>query len=293
MNSTFTQQDKSLSAGDLNIEAESPPSYVTFRKNMGSNKNSLSLKDFEEFQVKIVDIMDEKFAAMLALQESKMSTLLGEFGDVKKSVQFMSEKFDEFNKKLDNLDSRVLKIEGGQQQFDLKMVQLEDKIEIMEMQARQTNVEIGNVPEKKGENLVALLLNIGAIIKFPVNAHDILAVHRIPHADPKNAYPKNIIVKFSSRILRDNFLAANRAAKGLTTDQLEMGGTKRRIFINEHLTLKKKMLFREARIAAQKHRFKYVWPKNGNIFVRHSEGAPAFILHSVDDITKKITGTSE
>ncbi|CAG4998396.1 unnamed protein product [Parnassius apollo] len=97
---------------------------------------------------------------------------------------------------------------------------LESKIDMMEQQVRQSNIEIVNLPERRDENLIAVLQNIGSIIKHPINPADIVSVHRVPHMDKKNPHPKNVIVKFSTKIIRDNVIAAARVVKSVKSDQL-------------------------------------------------------------------------
>lgn len=166
------------------------------------------------------------------------------------------------------------------------MSALEDKIESLEQQARQHNLELCNVPERRSEDLLTLMANISSQIKFSLPQRDILAIHRVPHAHNENKTPKNIIVKLSSRILRDNLLSAFRLAKGVKTDQLGFTGTSSPIYMHEHLTLKKKQLFRQARDTAKKNNFKYVWVKHSTILVRENDSAAAIAIRSTQDISK-------
>ena len=163
---------------------------------------------------------------------------------------------------------------------------LELKIDSLEQQARQCNLELCNVPEKRNENLVALMEEISSKIKFSLNQNDIHTIHRVPHANRESKSPKNIIVKLSSRIIRDNLLSAFRLIKGLSTEQLGFTGTPRRIYMHEHLTLKKKELFRQCKEAATKNSFKFVWVKHATILVRENECESAIAIRSFGDVAK-------
>ncbi|KAL0829683.1 hypothetical protein ABMA28_003188 [Loxostege sticticalis] len=156
----------------------------------------------------------------------------------------------------------------------------------MEQQARQLNIEIANVPEHKGENLTSLLGKIGTFIKHPINSADILSVHRVPHMDSKNPHPKNIVVKLSSKILRDNIITAARATKVIISDKLMISGTPRTIYLSEHLTPNNKLLLRFCREAAKKHNYKFVWIKNGTVLVRQTDSSPIFAVRSEHDVNK-------
>lgn len=52
-------------------------------------------------------------------------------------------------------------------------------------------------------------------INYPNASSNIVSVHRVPHADRQNLRPKNIIVKFATRVIRDNVISAFRAKRGV------------------------------------------------------------------------------
>ncbi|GBP97319.1 hypothetical protein EVAR_101020_1 [Eumeta japonica] len=77
---------------------------------------------------------------------------------------------------------------------------LTEKIENLEQQAHQYNLENINILDKRNEGLIAIIRNLGSVIHYPIDQTDILAVHRVPHANPSNSHPKNIVVKLSTRV---------------------------------------------------------------------------------------------
>lgn len=275
MNETFdcAEEEKSIVGGD-NVMFS--PDYVTTR---------IRPHDFKAFEDKITKMLNDWFIK----QDSKMTKIMEDFADVKTSVEFMSAQYDALLNKftavqgeVKNLERRVFKLE----QSDEQMGDLKDKLEAMEQRARQCNVELGNLPERKSEKLQDVVLSIGTAIKHPISRSDIVAVHRVPHADSKNKLPRNVVIKFQSQLLRDDMLAAYRVAKGVHSDEINIPGDRKRLFLNEHLTLNNKILFREVREAAKIHSYKYVWIKHGAILVRKKEDAAAFCIRSREDISK-------
>lgn len=198
------------------------------------------------------------------------------------SVQFVSDEHTDLRKKVGSLGENI------RETVDLKPVvaELVSKIDNLEQNARNCNIEICNIPERRNENLLSLVKTIGSAIKCNIAQNDIISVHRVPHAHQQSNRPKNVILKLSSRILRDNVLSANRLCKGLVTEQLGISGTSLPIYMHEHLTLKNKQLFRECQDAAKKHSYKFLWVKHGTILVREKEGARAFAIRSPQDIAK-------
>lgn len=148
------------------------------------------------------------------------------------------------------------------------------------------NLEYLSNLERRGENLLSIVQAVGEVIKCPIQPFDFVAVHRVPHANQKNPRPKNVIVKFSSRITRDNFLSVYRMNRQLESSKLSITGTSQLIYLNEHLTLSNKILFRQSRDAAKKYGYKFVWVKHGSILVRKTETSPIFAIRSSNDVSK-------
>ncbi|XP_059048645.1 uncharacterized protein LOC131843886 [Achroia grisella] len=212
---------------------------------------------------------------------SKYNVLSDELSALKDSLEFQYKEYSDMKVCIEN--SKL----SSMADYADKLCNLQNKIDIMEQQSRQNNLEICFVPEKRGENLIILFESITTVIKYPIERKDILAIHRVPHArSDENNRPKNIIVKVSSRYLRDNILSAFRLSKGLKTDDLNIVGNSRKIYINEHLTLQNKKLFRDCREAAKLHGYKFVWIKNATILVRKSETSPIFAIRSQSEIGK-------
>ncbi|KAJ8706827.1 hypothetical protein PYW07_012905 [Mythimna separata] len=199
---------------------------------------------------------------------------------VKHSLQFHADEQIDLKKRVESM-SRLQK-----DQSVTSTTYLESKIEALEQQARQCNLEICNIPDKRGENLLQLLGSIGEAINFSIPQKDVISIHRVPHAHQQTNRPKNIVVKFSTRILRDNVLSAYRLAKSLKTEQVGIPGSSTNIYINEHLTLRNKILFRKCKEAAKLHQFNYVWIKNCTILVRKKDGDAAFAVRSEADIAR-------
>lgn len=203
----------------------------------------------------------------------------------------MSNGFDDLCKMNVDLQNRVKSLEIKSTNCEKncsKITELENKIDTMEQKARQCNAEINNLPERRGENVIALILNMGVAVKQPITQQDIVAAHRVPHASSNVSRPKNIVVQFTNKIIRDNFIAAVRIAKGVTSDQLNISGTPQRLYVNEHLTLKNKKLFREARVTAKENEFRYVWIKHGTVLARANDTSAVFAIKSCDDLQKII-----
>ncbi|KAL4710661.1 hypothetical protein ACJJTC_003297 [Scirpophaga incertulas] len=131
--------------------------------------------------------------------------------------------------------------------------------------------------------------NISNVISHPVSQQDIVSIHRVAQANPRNPRPKNVIVKFTTRTQRNNFLAAARKIKGFTSNQLGFTGPPQKIYFNEHLTLHNKILFRETRERAKEVGYKFVWVKHGIILTRADDNSAVLAIRSREDLSKMLS----
>ena len=105
------------------------------------------------------------------------------------------------------------------------------------------------------------------ICKVPLTEDDIQACHR---TSTKDTAP--IIVKFKHRPDRNQLMEARKKSKDITKVdlgfELKDANGKGKIFINESLTHRNKVLFRKAREKKVELNFEYVWTHNSKIFIR-------------------------
>ena len=267
------------------IDKESPPPYVTFRQGM-SCKNDADLRDeLKDFQANIKSMLE----TYIIKQDEKFSLLLSTFESVKSSIKYISDKYDSLEQKSKEFDYRISKIEekiSSPLAVQQRIASLEAKLETAEQKSRNCNIEISNLPEKRGENLMSILENVSNLITQPLSPRDVVAIHRVPLMNPKSTRPRNIVVKLSSQILRDNFIAAARLKKGITSEDLQLSGNPQKIYINEHLTLQNKKLFRQTKEIAKQNGHRFVWIKHGIILVRADVPEAAFTIRSEEDLSK-------
>ncbi|XP_047998156.1 uncharacterized protein LOC125235601 [Leguminivora glycinivorella] len=243
--------------------------------------NILTVKnDLESYQAAMKKDFDHLRGEQTQVKKD-LEDLTTEVRDLKRSNQFISDQHDQINKSVTEWSRKTTNCA----QHENSITSLELKIDGLEQQARQCNIEIQNVPEKKGENLINLVINLGEKIGCTIHRNDIVGVHRVRPATI-NSKPKHIVVKFGSRVLRDNVLTASRANRGLTSADLGISGTQHKLYINEHLTLRRKQLFRAAREAAKQANYKHKWVSNGTILVRASDTSHTIAIHTEKDIEK-------
>ncbi|XP_047033214.1 uncharacterized protein LOC124639790 [Helicoverpa zea] len=297
---THSEPDLSSAASVSGVNIGNILEHVTTRQNNKRFKcddDCVETDTFEDLKnllqswKKDQDAMLNKIVADVAELKKQNLSIQRSYSEIEKSIQFFNLSYEDMKTRLESLEVEQKK--SAERLNDLTsstsaqaVAKLEAKIETMEQQARSCNIEICNLPEKRNENLLAIMDSIGSAINLPVSHNDIISIHRVPHGQQHDRKPKNIIIKFRTRIIRDNLLSAYRQKKGLMSDQLGISGASVRVYCNEHLTLHNKAFFREAKRIAKEVGFKYVWVRNGTVLVRERDGLSSIAIRSGDDLKR-------
>lgn len=170
---------------------------------------------------------------------------------------------------------------------------LSSRLAQLDQQARSSNVEIQCVPENKQENVINTVVQLAKVIKCPISETQIHYCSRLAKLNNSSPRPRSILVKFCSPRLRDEFLAAtnkfnrhNREDK-LNTSHLGIGGNKKTpIYVAEHLTHENKCLHAAARSKAKELGYKFVWVRDGKIFMRKNEQSSHIYVKNIDLLNK-------
>ncbi|CAB3241478.1 unnamed protein product [Arctia plantaginis] len=135
-----------------------------------------------------------------------------------------------------------------------------------------------------------MILQMSKVVSYPVSESEIIACTRVQKKNPTSKQPKAVICKLSSKLKRDNLLGAillyNRGnpKNKLNTKLLGYGDKESPVYVSEHLTPANKSLHAATRIAAKEKNYKFIWVRNGKIFIRKEENAPAQIVTSMDTL---------
>ncbi|XP_046971286.1 uncharacterized protein LOC124538279 [Vanessa cardui] len=191
----------------------------------------------------------------------------------------------EFNKRVDTVEDRMtsledkyLKIneEGKNSQISETIALLKAEINDREQGTLLNDVQISGVPEQKGENVVHLTQAISRKLGMTLDPRDIVSAERVgfhhqlsPNEDRR---PRLVVVRLARRSLRDDLIKSARVRRGIDTSGI-IDGNPSRIYINEHLTRANRLLFYKAREEGKRHGWRYIWSRDGRIFMRRETDA--------------------
>ncbi|XP_045456483.1 uncharacterized protein LOC123666437 [Melitaea cinxia] len=239
-------------------------------------------------------VIQDMFAAFSKNQEGNFAQLRAvieglneQNAELKKSIERMSGKYDEFLIQIKNLEQ--------QKNEDKKTItHLEDRIDYLERKSRSTGLEIKNVPKLENETkerLCNVVKNLGKVLNLDVNSNSIKDIYR---TNPKkDKLHKPIIVEFNTVLLKDKILQniktfnkSKKKEEKLNTSHLQFNQPVNPIFVTETLTTRTQKLFYLARTFQKSHGFTYCWTSHGVIYLRKDENSPQIRINTEADINR-------
>lgn len=253
---------------NLDDDIEAGSSLQQIKEILSSQESSNNLK-FEKLFAFMMDIKDQN-------------------ADIQKSLDFLSFKYDD---KLENM----VKLEQKNKDYELKISELEMKVEQLERNSRASTIEIRNVPKQPPENKTSLRIivkQIGETIDQPVLDSDIQDIFRLR---TKKETSNHIVVNFTTTATKDgfikqcrNFNKANKDSKHNTSHLSGLSGPPQPIFIDESLTSLGRKLFFPARQFVRDNRYHSTWTSYGKVFIRKTQDSPAIRIDGEEDLKKHV-----
>lgn len=223
-----------------------------------------------------------QISSLPALAES-VKTIKEEISNLKStfdlSISTLTKKVEQFEEEVRSLKLTKQTISTLEQRVN----QLEEKFHDEDQRSRLNNVEIKGVPVTPSENLYTYIFKIGEIINYKIPKEQINYIVRVPTRGENNN--KNIIVSLHNRYIKEDFVAAARSSKPFTANNIGLNGDKR-IYINDHLTLRNKNLLNKTKTIAKEMGFLFTWVKGCKIFLRKNTTSPVITIKSEFDLKK-------
>lgn len=304
-NSTFDQM-KSLSTSEsnTNIEKESPPPYVTFRKRL--NQSTISdepnrLHSNNAFETTVIDILSDiqnQQKQQFKLLTKDIEEIKAQNIEIKKSqtelykiTQHLSSGFDDLKartesleRKLENHEKSLIKTSTDN---TIQVNDLENTVENLQRQLRAKSLEVRNIDYEKEENLPNLIKNLFTVVGQENNYTKIVDVYRLPSKDP---YKKSIVVEMPSESLKLELLKAvkiynvKNINEPLSTKTLNKQGSTKTIYVSNYLTPLAAKLFYQGRELKRKYNYKFCWIRHGKVYIKKNDISPAVLLKSEEQL---------
>uniref|UniRef100_A0A1Y1MTQ3 PHD-type domain-containing protein n=2 Tax=Photinus pyralis TaxID=7054 RepID=A0A1Y1MTQ3_PHOPY len=233
--------------------------------------------------------LDQIYLLMISIKNNQDS-----FG---KSLDSCHEKIDANSKLLQVQDvrieqclSKIEALENLNKNLVKENSELKARLNDIEQYSRKNCVEIKGAPEIRNENIVNVVAAVGQAVGFPIQKTMLDACHRLSKNPNKPNEPRGIIVKFISRINKEEFLMCKKVKRSIQVSDLgELFSNipnvnpSSSVYINESLTMSNRVLYAKARQYAKENSLKYVWVRNGQIAMRKTDSSKIFVIKSTED----------
>lgn len=220
----------------------------------------------------------ESVLDLMRKMNDKMDQMTDRFNGVETLLKSENEKL---RKQLENADKKYELVCG-------KVDEMAAQINRLKQENISRNVMIKGVPEIETD--VAHLKSMVSLIfgklryQFPLTYVDCFRIGR-----KKDDTCRPIVVILPNVGLKNLIIKDKRSTKiscaNFSNDGNLWGRSDQLIYIDEHLTRENHLLFMSAR-KLKTLGFKYVWTRNGRVFVRFNEGSKVISVDSIADVTK-------
>ncbi|XP_045455601.1 uncharacterized protein LOC123665333 [Melitaea cinxia] len=227
----------------------------------------------------VVDLRREVAESIAAMREFRE-----ELVQLRMSLSNLNERMSSVEERLDALEKRQ---DAGSAE---EVVALERKVEELKLELNErdqeallSDLDIGHLPEDKGVSATHEVTVLAARLGVALEARDVVFAERVgaaPAPGRAPGRPRRLVVRLARRGLRDELLRAARVRRGLAAD----GGA--RVFVNERLTRRNRVLFHRVREECGRLKWRYCWTKRGRIFARRMDGGPVYQFRSEDDLSR-------
>lgn len=241
--------------------------------------------DVSDAQIVLPSLSDIMF--QLKCMDRKLSALEA----LKAMVTSLVSENKELKTRIDKLESQLLN-------NTTKLHLLEAENDKPNQQQNASSITITGLPINHGD-IRGVIINTIKKLGVEINTDDIVSIQGKqksntdlePGSNNNRSKPvlKSLfIVKLKNVELKNNILAQTKKHKTLSCKDLDVSlpvnHPMQRIFVMHYLTSFQSKLYHEAKNIKLKYNYKFLWCKNGQIYLRNSEGSNAHRIQSFCDI---------
>jgi predicted RNase H-like nuclease (RuvC/YqgF family) len=224
------------------------------------------------------DIKSE-ITAMRKSQKCETKNVMEAIGQCTSKIEELAKKCEMYEEQIFSLITRFEKTETKLKECEKENREMKRKINELEQASLDTTVEIEGLPLEEavdGRPLVeSLMKHVGC-------SEEVLkSIERVIHRPWKQG--RLTTVKFTTNTMKIEFLKLKKRKGDVFPEQLGCQTSTRKIYVNEKLTSYNRHLLWLAK-TTKGLGYKFVWTRQGRIFVRKDEGSKIYTIRDAADI---------
>lgn len=204
-----------------------------------------------------------------------------------KQYDVMLEKQSKQEKLIKDLKVSIVKLTDLNKEKDEQIVFLNNKINELDQHQYSMDVEIHGVEVREDENVRDIVKNAADVLKLNNTLSNISDIYRIPTKRDTSVYSPPIVLTFKSRDAREQWLN-RKVTRTLKSGLILKDNSNKNIFVNERLSFFLKQLLWQTKQRAKDKDYKFVWVKNGKIFIRKNENHGIARIQNEDDLLQRV-----
>lgn len=234
-----------------------------------------------------------------------------EFGELKVLIknlhagqQILTERIDQLttqNQKILNENIQLKNLlslsNKTNEKYEKKISYLEGEIDIIKQEKLASNIIVAGLPNLSTDDVTSTIHTIFKTIGAKVTERDVKNITKISTNTVKD---NNSSIQENLYLLELNTIKAKQEIidkkklnySKLFTHSIGLNNTNNhQIYIRDHLTSYKLQLYRSAKFVKDKYKFKYLWVKEGRIFLRKEDKSKVYPINtegSLEELKKKL-----
>lgn len=258
---------------------------------MGKNsKANRSKNDDASFSELDLSNKMDKLLSKFNTFDTKLNT---ESASAKKRHEQLNSELKKLSRKITEVEKRVEHVESSNDFMNEEVKELRNTVNSLQQAAYRDELIIRGVPDK--ESSEEELLTVVQLIVRAVNCvpePTICVVKRLGKKTNDDRNNRPILLQLSHATEKEKLLTMKKKMKNLTCAQITLDGSttlgseNQVIYFDERLTKTTSDLYRNARILRKQQKLKYVWIRNGQLYVRKRDNDPTIRVDSQEQLDK-------
>ncbi|XP_039293044.1 uncharacterized protein LOC120353422 [Nilaparvata lugens] len=223
--------------------------------------------------------------------QAELSPIKQEFSAIKESIEFISNEFDHFKSELSTFKNKVEELKKENTTLKCDNNKLKSQLDSIHEYTRRDNLIITGIPETANESVYEIFNSVSTAISSPLTSKDLSTAHRLPTRIKGKNSIKPIVVKFVRRQDKETWLAdfrkmssMDKTSYGIATKSINKSLPDGNVLAHQHLPPQILEQLKQVREVASEKGYKFVWSREGKIFVRKDTNQAAIVIHRKEDL---------